>query len=120
MSDAHIRFLFSKETIKKRLKWKDIKMLRKARLQAKEDYDIENLQIVACRFMADENNQYLPFDKAFAIFDELSQEESQDAIEKFTAAFQESTIPPTSGEPSPSTLQVSSPIPTTSPDGSVS
>ena len=122
MSDAHIRFLFSKKEIGKRLKWKDIKMLRRAGLEARQggDFDIEKLQVLACRFMADENNQYLPFDEAFAIFDELSQEESLDAINKFTAVFQESTIPNGSGEPSNSTLPANSPTPTNSPTGSES
>jgi hypothetical protein len=125
MSDTHIRFLFDAKTVRKRLKWKDIKNIQKFRRLKTQGNDIqdefiEQLQIMACRFMADENNQYLPSDQAYAIFDELSQEESLDAINKFTEVFQESTIPNGSGEPSNSTSVASSPIPTTSPTGSTS
>ena len=115
--DIKIRFLFSRESIGKRLKWKDIKMLR--RLQPGGEFD-EAIQTLACRFMADDNNEYLPLEQAYAIFDELSQEESLDAINKFVAVFQESTIPNASRSQSETTSEASSltPISPTSPTGS--
>ena len=121
--DVHIKFLFDVGTVGKRLKWKDIKKVQKfRRLKAQgndiDDEFLEQIQVLSCRFMADENNQYLPHEQAYAVFDELSRDEALDAINKFTEVLNESTVPNASGEPSPSTLQASSPTPTTSPDGS--
>jgi len=121
--DVHIKFLFDVNTVGKRLKWKDIKKVQKFRLLKAKGKDIddeflEQLQVLSCRFMADENNEYLPQDEAYAIFDELSRDEALDAIGKLTEVFTESTVPNGSGEPSPSTLQASSPTPTNSPIGS--
>jgi hypothetical protein len=121
--DVHIKFLFDVKTVGKRLKWKDIKKVQKFRHLKNQGADIddefiEQMQILACRFMADENNQYLPLEQAYEIFDELSQDEALDAINKFAEVFTESTIPNGSGEPSPSISQASSPTPTTSPIGS--
>lgn len=123
--DVHIKFLFDVKTVGKRLKWKDIKKMQKFRRLKTQGNDIddeflEQLQTLSCRFMADENNQYLPSEQAYAIFDELSRDEALDAISKFGEALTESTVPPPNGEPSPSTLQVSSPTPTNSPAGSTS
>lgn len=121
MSDVHIKFLFNKETVKKLLKWKDIKMIRRVSLnKGVDDEVLEKLQTLACRFMADENNQYIPFEQAFEIFDELSAEESTDAINKFVEVFQENTIPNAIGSRSETTSEASSPTPTSpnSQDGS--
>jgi hypothetical protein len=120
MSDVHIKFLFSKEALDDRLKYNDLKMLRKIR--AGEGLDLEKLQIVACRFMADENNQFLPYEQAFDLFGELSKREAEDALLKFVAVFSESSLPNVNGRQLNSTSQANSlpPPQTTSPTGSTS
>ena len=112
-----IKFHFSEEAINARLKWKDIKMIRKFKPGA--DFDIEQLQIVACRFMVNEAGEYMPFQQAFDTFDELSKDESDDVLTKFTLAMQESTVPNVSGSQSVTTSEASSLTPTltTSPTG---
>jgi len=122
MSDVHIKFLFDTATIKKRLKWKDIKMIRRIQREGRENFDIEKLQILACRFMADEAGNYLPFEQAFEIFEELTQEESEDALSKFTEVFTASSLPNVSGSQLNSISEAPSltPTHTTSPTGSTS
>lgn len=121
--DVQIKFLFDVKTVGMRLKWKDIKKVQKFRRLRTQGNDVDDefldqLQVLACRFMADENNQYLPQEQAFALFDELSRDEALDAINKFSEVFQESTIPNDKGEPSKPISEASSPTPTNSPDGS--
>lgn len=120
--DTKIRFLFDAKTVGKRLKWKDIKKVRKFRHLKEQGNDIddeflEQLQVLACRFMANDSGEYLPLEAAFDIFDELSRDEALDALEKFTQVFQESTIPNGNGRQSESTSEVNSPTPPTSPTG---
>src|SRR3989304_8565074 len=96
--DIHIKFLFDAKTGGKRLKWKEIKKVQKFRRLKAQGNDIndeflEQIQILSCRFMADENNQYLPQDEAYAIFDELSRDEAADAINKFSEALVEPPCP---------------------------
>jgi hypothetical protein len=117
--EIRIRFLIDETTIKKRLKWKDIKMLRSILPGQKVDAEtLEKMQTLACRFMADEAGNYLPFEQAFSVFDELSQEEAEDAINKFSAAFQETTLPNESGSQSNSISEAASLAPSNSLDGS--
>ena len=99
------------------MKWKDIKMVRK--FKPGSDFDIEQIQILACRFMTNEAGEYLPFQQAFDAFDELSKDESDDVLTKFTLAMQESTVPNVSGSQSVTTSEASSLTPTltTSPTG---
>ncbi len=123
--NTKIRFLFDTDNIGERLKWKDIKKIRKfGRMAAKgEDIDdglLEQLQISACRFMADENGQYLPPEEAYAVFDELSRNEAIDVITKFSKTFKEATIPNAKEGQSNSTSEASSLTPPTSPTGSPS
>lgn len=95
MSDETIKmhFVIDASNIKKRVKWKDIKLMRRFAGKALNDEALDQVQIVACRFMVDENNNYLPFEEAYALFDELSQEEAEDVLDKFNKAYAESTIP---------------------------
>lgn len=119
--DVKIHFIFDKANIKKRLKWKDIKLLQKVR--SRETGLLENLdrlQIIACRFMVDQNDQYIPIEQAFKIFDELSQEEAEDAIKKFTEAMAETAIPKASEMESASSSSVNSQVIATPPGGSES
>jgi len=121
--DIHIKFLFDAKTIGKRLKWKDVKKVQKFRRLKEQgegitDEFLEQIQILSCRFMADENNQYIPQDEAYEIFDELSRDEATDAINKFSEALVESTIPNAKGGQLNSTSEVNSLTPQTSPDGS--
>ena len=109
-----IRFDFSK--IGKRMKWKDIKMVRK--FKPGSDFDIEQIQILACRFMTNEAGEYLPFQQAFDAFDELSKEESDDVLTRFTEAMKESSVPNVNAERLNSISEVSSPTPQTFPTGS--
>src|SRR6266487_1895851 len=80
----HLRFLIDPEHRKKRLKWKDLKAIQK--MQQGEAVDLEKIQVIAARFMVDENHNYLPFEQAYAIFDDLTEEESSDALKQFTDA----------------------------------
>lgn len=118
MSDVHIKFLFSKKTIDDRLTYNDLKMLSKIRKG--DNLDLEKLQTLACRFMADENNQYLPYEQAFDLFGELSKGESEGAIKKFVDVFKESSLPNASAGQLNSTSEVSTPTPQTSPTGAAS
>src|SRR5215212_2251301 len=100
MSDETVvHFLFSKESIDERLRWKDIKRIRKFSRDKSGEFD-EEIQNLACRFMADADGKYLPFDQAYLIFDELSKREAMDAITKFSEVFAESTVPNGNGGPS--------------------
>jgi Mg/Co/Ni transporter MgtE len=92
--DIKIHFVFDKSNIKKRLKWKDIKLIQKVKAKEIQTADVlDKFQILVCRFMVDENNQVMPLEQAFEIFDELSQEEAEDVITKFTEAMAETAIP---------------------------
>jgi hypothetical protein len=110
-----IRFLIDKKEVRKRLKYKDMKMIRKFKPGDVEN--LEQLQTIVCRFMANDAGEYLPFEQAYATFDELSQEEAEDAINKFTQVFQEVTIPNEREGQSNSTLPVASLTPLNSPTG---
>lgn len=120
MSDVHIKFLFSKDALDDRLKYNDLKMLRK--IKGVDGLDLEKLQTVACRFMADENNKYLPYEQAYELFGELSKRESEDALLKFVNVFQDNALPNVSGSQSESISDPNSLTPpqTTSPTGSTS
>ena len=119
MSDEtiHIRFVFSKEARKKRLKWKDLKIIEK--LGKREEVPLEKVQTLAARFMADDQGEYLPFEQAMEFFDELTEEEASDALTQFADIIRESALPNVSAGLSEPTLPASSPTPTNSPDGSV-
>ena len=117
MSDetVTIRFLIDSNTRKKRLKWKDLKVIQKA--QNGEGLDLEKIQVIASRFMVDESNQYLPFEQAYATFDELTQEDAEDALRQFTTGIAEAALPNGNGRTSEPTSTASSPMPPPSPDG---
>lgn len=118
MSDVHIKFLFSKESIDDRLTYNDLKMLSKIRKG--DNLDLDKLQTLACRFMADQDNQYLPYAQAFDLFGELSKGESEDAIKKFVTVFTESSLPNANAGQLSSTSGASTPTPQTSPTGAES
>jgi hypothetical protein len=81
---------------------------------------LDDMQTIVCRFMTNDAGEYLPFEQAYSIFDELSQEEAESAVSKFTAAYQDATIPNEQGRLSVSTSEVVSPTPPNSLNGSTS
>lgn len=119
-TNVKIHFIIDKSNVKKRVKWKDIKMMRKVKPGQLDDESLERVQVIACRFMADDQNNYLPLEQAYRIFDELSQEEAEEVINKFTAAFKEATIPNENGSQLKSTSEANFLTPPTSPTGSAS
>lgn len=117
--DTKIHFLFDKSNLKKRLKWKDIKLLQKVRNREADPVEyLERLQTIACRFMVDEKEQYVPFELAFEIFDDLSQEEAEDVIMKFAEAMADTAIPKANGTELTYSSPASSPRMETPPGGS--
>lgn len=110
-----IIFLFDEEKRKKRLRWKDLKIVEKL---GKGGASFTDVQSLAARFMADEDRNYLPTDTAIEILDELTQEEIEDVLKQFTDAITESAVPKASGMPSNLPSQASSSASPSSPDGS--
>lgn len=117
-TETKVHFIFDKDNLKKRLKWKDVKLVQKLGKEIKlsDEGVLDKIQTIACRFMVDEANQYIPFAQAYEIFDELSQEEAEDVLTKFAEAMQETAVPKVNATNSTSPSSVNSAV--TSPDGS--
>jgi hypothetical protein len=110
-----IRFLFDKEKRRKRLKWKDLKTIEK---MGEGKASAEKIQLLAARFMADENGQYLPIEQAIEILDDLTEEDIEGVLAKFMEAVQGEAIPKANGSLSNSPSDPTSTAPL-SPDGAV-
>ena len=108
-----IIFLFDEEKRKKRLRWKDLKIVEKL---SKGGASLTDIQSLAARFMANEKREYLPTDKAIEILDELTQDEIEGVLKQFTDAITEAAVPNQIGRQSPSPSQANLP-PSVSPDG---
>lgn len=89
----HFHFRSTTEN-NKRLTWDDLDTLE--RLHEGEASSIGMKNLVA-RFMANENNVYMPHEKAIKILGKLSQEDITDVINKFVESLNNAAISPPNG-----------------------
>lgn len=83
-----IRFMFGS----KRMTWDDLNTIEMLREGAASSLRLMNL---AARFMVDEKNNYLSYDKAQKILGALNEDDIKDVIGKFVEALTNAAIPPT-------------------------
>ena len=89
-----IIFLIDMVNRRERMTWKYIKIIDK--ISARTISQTE-LQLLAAHFMVDENDVYLPEEKAVAILDDLPQDEVLDVLNQFTASIANSAVNPPNG-----------------------
>lgn len=90
-----IRFYFGNQAEnRKRLTWDDLETIEGMQ---NGDVSSKGVKQLAARFMADEKNQYLPFDRALKILGALSADDIGDVLRQFTEALNSTAVNPTSG-----------------------
>jgi hypothetical protein len=109
--DVKIKFYFDPD--QKRMTWDDMNTLEGI---SNGDVSSTRIMALAARFMADDNNNYLPHEKALKVLGGLNQDDIEDVLKKFTDALTGAAIPNASGEPSNLPSEVGQA--TGSPDGS--
>jgi hypothetical protein len=111
--DKPVKITFYFDKSQKRMTWDDLNTVE---MMQEGNVSATRLMSFAARFMANEKNQYLPYEKAVKILGSLNEADIADVIRQFTEALQGTAVPNASGKPSPSP---SDPGPATaSPDGS--
>lgn len=102
MSETKIRFKFDPN--KPDLTWGDLSTIE---LLQEGVIKILRLQKLSARFMTDEQGEYLPYQRAFGILEELPKAEMEDVLRKFGEAVKLAAVPLESGGSSKSPIEAS-------------
>lgn len=80
-------------------------------MEKNREVDLRGLRDLLCVFLVDENDEYLPKEKAQDVIEELDEDEQEQAGTALVAALAEFSLPKSSGKPSSSPSSTAEPDP---------